>query len=484
MRLPLTKIANSVLIHSTLSLVLIWLAMTANTHAVTANSCSTTDIQTAISNTGRGGTVTVPAGNCTWNSTLSLTYGITLTGAGVGNTVITSSGGVTLISVVPDATAIANSENITITGFTFDGASSSQTLINIQGASGITGTKPYRYIIIGDNKFQNTNPSSSTLVGAVIQSNADTNGQFRGVIYNNIFDRCNIILRIFSNDDTREWSNTAFNQLPYGNEDNLYFEDNTIMYSSSYSGDNPGWIETGQGGRLVARYNTWNLANATTPQEIWDIHGFQNWDGSVNSGQTSTMVVEYYGNTLSNMGTYRWINHRGSWGMFFDNILTGSGGNEIDLYGMSIPGSCPSDINPTPTNYNPLVNNTYFFNNTQNGTNVTANMYSTGNPTHCSVTENANWWNYNASCTASSCSAGIGRGTAAPTGSCTTGVGYWVASTATPTASSSVIQGGSFYKCTSTNTWTPYYTPYTYPHPLRSGQAPPDAPTNLAATVQ
>ena len=130
-------------------------------------------------------------------------------------------------------------------------------------------------MIIGDNKFQNTNPSSSTLVGAVIQSNADSNGQVSGVIYHNTFDRCNIILRIFSNDDTRESSNTAFNQFSYSSEDNLYFEDNTIMYSSYKLADNPGWIESGQGGRVVGRYNTWNLANATTPQEIWDIHGFQ-----------------------------------------------------------------------------------------------------------------------------------------------------------------------------------------------------------------
>jgi hypothetical protein len=25
---------------------------------------------------------------------------------------------------------------------------------------------------------------------------------------------------------------------------------------------------------------------------------------------------------------------------------------------------------------------------------------------------------------------------------------------------------GALYKCTATNTWTSYYTPYTYPHPL------------------
>lgn len=487
--LRLMRIRDLIAAASFLTLVSLGLATSGRAGTVTANSCSKTDVQNAISSAGRNGTVTVPRGSCTWNNTLTLTSGITLTGAGAGTTNITSSGGVILVSVSPDATAIGNSENIKITGFTFDGANSSGTLINLQGANGDSGTKPYRYVIIGDNRFQNANPSSSTLVGAAIQSNADSNGQIRGVIYHNVFDRCNIILRIFSNDDTAEWANSAFNQLAYGTEDNLYFEDNTIMYSSSYGGDNPGWIETGQGGRLAARYNSWNLANATTPQEIWDVHGFQNWSGSANSGQTSTMIVEYYGNTLSNMGTYRWVDDRGSWGLFFNNVLTGSGGNGNDIYGMSVPGSCPSDISPTPSGYNPTVNNTYFFNNTKNGSNVIASMLSSGNPTHCNVSENANWWNYNAACTTSSCSSGVGTGTSAPTGACTTGVGFWVASTASATASSSTTQGGSLYKCTSTNTWTRYYSPYTYPHPLRNGTisagpTPPTPPTNLAATVQ
>jgi hypothetical protein len=453
-----------------------------NAQTVPAASCSQTDVQTAVKSAGRGGTVTVPAGSCSWSSTLTLTYGITLSGAGIGNTTITL-GSAIGISGQPDAAAIANGETIKIIGFTFDGSNTRDTFIELVGASGITGTKPYCCYVIGNNRFQNGTTGSSQ---GVIQSQANNDGQLRGVIYGNVFDRCNIILRGFSNNDTREWANAAFNQLAFGTSDNLYFESNTIQFSSSYGGGNPGWIEMGQGGRIAIRYNTWNLANATTPQEVSDIHGFQNWNGGVNSGQTSTMIEENYGNTLSNMGTYRWMDHRGSWGLFFDNLLTGSGGNSIDLYGMSTPGSCPSDINPTPTNYTPVVNNTYFFNNTKNGTNVTAGMVSSGNPTHCSVTENSNWWNFNSSCTSSSCSAGIGTGTSAPTGACTTGVGYWVASTPTATTSSSIIQSGAFYKCTSTNTWTLYYRPYTYPHPLRSGSQTtgPAAPTGLTAVVQ
>src|ERR1051325_976854 len=206
---------NIIVIMALLALAVFGFATTSGAATVTASSCSLSAVQSAVTSAGRGGTVTVPAGSCTWSSTLNLTYGITLTGAGAGVTVITSSGGVTLISVVPDAIAIANSENIKITGFTFDGANSSGTLINIQGANGATSLIPYRSVIIGDNRFQNANPASSTLVGAAIQANADSNGQIRGVIYHNTFDRCNIILRLFSDNVTSEWSNTTFNQLRY-----------------------------------------------------------------------------------------------------------------------------------------------------------------------------------------------------------------------------------------------------------------------------
>lgn len=79
----------------------------------------------------------------------------------------------------------------------------------------------------------------------------------------------------------------------------------------------------------------------------------------------------------------------------------------------------------------------------------------------------------------SSCTAGPG-GTfgQSPTGSY--GVAYW----ATDVNSGN----GELYVCTSTNTWTPVYTPYTYPHPLVNGSTmesnAPDPPTALIATVQ
>jgi hypothetical protein len=70
-------------------------------------------------------------------------------------------------------------------------------------------------------------------------------------------------------------------------------------------------------------------------------------------------------------------------------------------------------------------------------------------------------------------SSGMGHGTVAdrPT-TCTPNVAYWA------------TDQDTLYQCSSANTWTAYYTPYTYPHPLTTGNPPPAPPTGLQATVQ
>ncbi|HET9385982.1 MAG TPA: hypothetical protein VFO67_12600 [Gemmatimonadales bacterium] len=65
--------------------------------------------------------------------------------------------------------------------------------------------------------------------------------------------------------------------------------------------------------------------------------------------------------------------------------------------------------------------------------------------------------------------------------------GNWNSSTSNPNGVQQNGADGVLYMCTATNTWSVYYAPYAYPHPLQSGGAPPggggggvpSAPSNL-----
>jgi hypothetical protein len=100
----------------------------------------------------------------------------------------------------------------------------------------------------------------------------------------------------------------------------------------------------------------------------------------------------------------------------------------------------------------------------QSGSNCTA-------PSGCNITVGINQTNRAPVSGSDSCPAA----TDPMTGNPAPGVGWW------DTASNTL------YDCSATNTWSVYYTPYTYPHPLTTGGttgASVNPPTGLVATVQ
>ena len=118
------------------------------------------------------------------------------------------------------------------------------------------------------------------------------------------------------------------------------------------------------------------------------------------------------------------------------------------------------------------MNNSYYWENRTNETGNTLTVsYSTVNYDGAYILQNnVDYWyqvpNFNGT-------VGIGCGTLANRPStCTVGVGYWATNQSTTdltgmvgTSPTNPLQG-TLYQCTATNVWTPYYTPYTYPHPL------------------
>lgn len=81
------------------------------------------------------------------------------------------------------------------------------------------------------------------------------------------------------------------------------------------------------------------------------------------------------------------------------------------------------------------------------------------------VVNNQDYYTYTGSFNGTS---GVGSGTlASRPATCTAGVAYWATDQGAWNVSGNGKGSGVLYQCSSTNTWTSYYTPYTYPDPLQ-----------------
>ena len=413
---------------------------------VTAASCSRADVATAIATATYGDTVVVPAcAPTTWGTTLTITKGITLQGAGAEATTIVSgvAAGKFLLVYTPDATSVGSNTPMEVSGFTFD--------MNNNNSGGVwinnTSTTAISKIKIHDNLFKNM--SSNGTSTDVVCLRIGENGDVWGVAYLNTFTDCKVVGNNYGGYEN-SWNSTTFD---FGSATNFYWEDNTLTGNSAFH-------YGGHGGRYVARFNTYHFTTGTY-EVVWDIHGNQP------SGVYGTMGCEIYRNKVVLDRSTAIIDHRGGSCMFFQNTLTGTNGS------WQVREEYDDSIDPTSNAQPQRVSNTYYFLNTINGTNQRVSELS---DCCAAITENAQYWNYAAAFTGAT---GVGSGTLAnrPT-TCTTGVGYW----ATDQGSWNKLgASGLFYKCASTNTWTLVYTPLTYPHPLRGGADPMPlaAPTNL-----
>jgi len=425
-------------------LALCWCELPAKVCAAThtAASCSSSDISEAIAAASSGDTVMVPAGSVTWTSNLAITKGVTLQGAGADKTIITSNYtpsrvGNTLAErnflIVYKPAAPEKNEPFRLAGFTLDLAGKGSGIMLKNGTAAVIDK-----IRVDHNTIKNATHPEASMRAIMVRGNT------YGVIDRNTFSG-NAKNIDFYGADAVSWDNVS---AAFGSAGYMYYEDNTFhIHNTPHS--------AGGGGKYCARFNTYVFSRNTGLYPWFDMHGNQP------NAHHATMAAEIYGNTLTmthdkGVGLF---DQRGGKAMILDN-------NVITSASVSAKAreEYSDSISPT-TNAQPQhVSDSYYWNNRRNGsTLVTAHE----SEDRCSaIAENSEFYNHN---TAFDGTTGIGVGLYANMPStCKPGVAYWATDKGGNwNTTNGTANDGALYKCTAPNTWTLYYVPYTYPHPLR-----------------
>lgn len=471
--------------------------------------CSLAQVQAVVNSASRGDTVVIPAGACSWSSNLTINKSIILQGAGAstscpesGKTCITS----TITPYIPSGYSVPPdwySQNFLIFYNSSSPSSDAKFTFRVTGMTlnsndksgliwidhvGYTTPLPVR---IDHNVFY---VHYNTL--ATYYELLSSTGPIYGVMDNNItYGSLDFNLQ---GKNRYSWMNRTY---PAGSSDPFYVEDNTFNITSS--GSNPGsaGLSTGSGMGSVFRYNTFNKTIDRTGLLGINCHG--------NGGNylAGAMLCEYYGNLIndSRSNGLAMADIRGGQNIIFNNRYNSSNVSgevrEFETYydgsgadtTMTLATTCPSSFEwlyggtkscgLDPAKQPQHVWRSYIWNNRLGsaGTGLIpiGNREVSKSPEK-QLVENRQYFLHNTGCSGSSCTSGVGCGPTLPT-SCTVGTGYWLTSQSCSQVPSGSIGknpsqpiSGTLYRCSSMNTWTAYYTPYTYPHPLRSGSEDPE----------
>jgi hypothetical protein len=423
-------------------------AEAAMTHAA---SCSQPDVQAAIDAAGAGDIVQVPEGNCVWDQPLLVRKGVIIKGAGMDLTVITSNYASPdtnlfnianyLIAYTPENPA--DNDMFRLSGFTFD-LDGKCRWIMLENRT----TLPIDKIRLDHNKVLDYTGMLMHIYGTIY-----------GVADNNIISgpESGGLIRMNGLDATT-WNNLAFT---YGTADNFYFEDN------SFDAPDTMFLYGEMGARYCIRYNTFAGTGSTN-----GFYGFADMHGNQPGAHNATMGVEIYENEISCPKDVVILGHRGGKAIVFNNDVTSpasvAGPQVREEYHDSINPPASSPITGQPQH----VSDSYYWGNRQN---VTTPVYAYitdqvdyGGSIGLVPQENRDFWMEKASFDGT-VGVGVGLLSSRPA-ACTPGVGYWASDTRT------------LYKCTAPNIWEAYYTPYTYPHPLR-GEASLEGDVNADGLV-
>ena len=399
---------------------------------IMAKSCSQRDVQAAIGQANPGDTVIVPNGRAQWVN-LTITKGIILKAATPGGVIISASSPAVnddysdasnhLIAFIPSNSSTG--QPFRLSGFVLDGGGIRSLFLGQTNSPTMTITQ-FR---IDHCTFQNGKDGAMNIQGEIY-----------GVIDNNIIYGVN---REFAyNENT--WQNMTFD---YGTANNRYYEDNVIHCVEGSTTP-----EGGLGGRYCYRFNLFYWEASYGAQPWFDMHGNMGTGGNL-----STMGAEIYGNTLYNNNKSCMIfDQRGGKALVYNNVVV----NCVGAEGGKAREEYFDYLNPPSTNpagQPQHVSESYYWGNVINGNKVYAMIKETldyGGEEGVVPRWDVHCWKEVPSFNGST---GIGVGLIGQRpSSCTTeGVAWWA------------TDENKLYRWHN-GKWETFYTPYTYPHPLRT----------------
>ncbi len=208
-------------------------------NTITANSCSSSDVSSAINSAANGDTVVIPNGSCTWTTGINTSKQITLSGQSKGGVMLThSAGSGTLLAFTTGSSFSTEVRNLTF----LDGSASNGYYLDIDGS----GKMP----LIHDNYFRLPDFKLDFAVRLM------RNG---AIIYSNTFESLNASgsgsgnIQISAMGATTSWTTAStMGMADSGGTGNVYIEDNVFnnIYLSAIDCDN--------NARTVIRHNTFN----------------------------------------------------------------------------------------------------------------------------------------------------------------------------------------------------------------------------------
>lgn len=459
------------------------------------------DVAECVTAASSGDTINVVAGDgaAEWGTKVTISKPLKIIGPGVGNLTVTWTNN--------NAFYALDIADIRISGFTFKHTVQSASHIAVY----LIGCTNFR---VDNNAF--TNAVTTYQNYSVWVHLSATNTFPYGLVDHNAFQDTKIE---YPNGSASQaiWSSLWTSELALGSWKALYVENNTFTNASTHTTGLA--IDHNRGSRVVARYNTLAYTYFMAHSYMDAGRGPRSWEyyGNILSS-TGYQSNPFY--------------LRGGTGTLFYNSSSGYNYNYIKLFddrsghsdalkppsnNLSWAGKCDGDnVSDMNTDPNPGTGHkdgwpcrdqigrstdastwttagttqgpdqesspAYLWSNftgtgsvlpgyVPDDTNVSYDSSVTGlNVAH--IKPDRDYYDYTASFDGTT---GTGCGTLGNRpATCTTGVAYWatdqscsdmtnyVGSNPTTTIS------GVLYKCTAANTWTAYYTPYQYPHPLQA----------------